>query len=474
MSMPGTQNAQEAEMLDRADKEAESLLDELKSKVRVDVKDIGPLRKELVVTVPADVIGSRLKHNYSDLRSDALLPGFRKGKAPLHLIEKRFGAEVRDSLRTMMVGQSFFAAASVKELEVLGDPLFRVTTKEGEKLAELNEALPHIKLNTGEELCYKCEVEVKPKFELPELAGIEIKSPTVDVGPSMVEDVIARQRKIRGRYEMVGDSAGDADDIVIADVKLTCDGALVKEEANLQLGIRPTRLDGIPLPELDKTLQGAKPGEQRLAEADIPDDYERADLRGKKCKFEFQIHEVKRLIPLTMAELVEQSGHESEADMRSHVEQDMLNERDRLIERAKREQVLEHLLKSVSIEIPPDLSARQTDRAVMRKVIDLQQNGTPWGEIEASIDALRTSATEEVIRNLKLEFILERVAKAREVKVTVEEVNSEIARIARLYDRRFDRVRDDLQSRGLLPQLAEQLRQDKCVELILKDAKLVN
>lgn len=474
MSIPGTTAQQDAEMLDRADREAENLLDELKTKVHVEIKDIGPLRREVAVTVPAAVIGARLKHNYSEMRSDAMLPGFRKGKAPLHLIEKRFGAEVRDSLRTMMVGQSFYAATAVKELEVLGDPLFRVKTKEGDKLAELGEALPHIELKDGVDLSYTCEVEVKPKFELPDLKNLTIKSPKVDIGPEMVEDVITRQRKIRGRYEPVSDGAGEADDIVIADVKLTCDGTMVKEEANLQLGVRPTRLDGIPLSELDKTLRGAKSGDQRQASAEVPSDYERADLRGKTCQFDFQIHEVKRLVPLTMAEFVEQSGFSSEDELRSHVSSDLGKERDRLIERAKREQVLEYLLKNVNIEIPPDLSARQTDRAVMRKVIDLQQNGTPWNEIEASIDALRTSATEDVIRNLKLEFILEKVAKERDLKVTVEEVNSEIARIARMYDRRFDRVRDDLQGRGLLPQLAEQLRQDKCVELILQEAKIVD
>jgi len=78
-----------------------------------------------------------------------------------------------------------------------------------------------------------------------------------------------------------------------------------------------------------------------------------------------------------------------------------------------------------------------------------------------------------VNRDLKLDFILDKVAEQLEVGVTDEEVNTEIARMARLYNRRFDRVRDDLQKRGLLVQLAEQIRQDKCVQLLLQDAKIV-
>src|SRR5207247_2428890 len=114
-----------------------------------------------------------------------------------------------------------------------------------------------------------------------------------------------------------------------------------------------------------------------------------------------------------------------------------------------------------------------TDRAVMRKVIELSQAGIPNHEIEARIDELRTSAKDVVARDLKLEFLLEKVAEKLEVEVTAEEVKTEIARIGRGYNQRFDRVRDDLQKRGLLPQLAEQIRQDKCVRILLKDAKIV-
>ena len=107
-------------------------------------------------------------------------------------------------------------------------------------------------------------------------------------------------------------------------------------------------------------------------------------------------------------------------------------------------------------------------------MIELQQQGIPWSDLEAKIDELRASATTDVARDLKLEFILAKVAGELEVGVTDEEVNTEIARLARTYNRRFDKVRDDLQQRGLLPQLAEQIRQDKCVALLLKDAQFVD
>lgn len=474
MDIPGaTEAMNDPHLREKAEKQAERLLEELKKNVQAETKDVGVLRKELRITVPAQVINDHVAHNYDELMQDAVVPGFRKGRAPRQLVEKRFGAEVRESLKTSILGQSFFAVAEKEKLEVLGDPLFQIKVGDGVKLMDLGEAMEHIHLPENGDFSYTCEIEIKPAFELPELKGIEIKSPEIEITAEQVNEYIDRQCKIRGRYEPRTEGATEKDDLLIADVTLLSGDQVVKREDNVQLGIRPTRLDGIPLMTLDQVLDGAKPGDKRNVDCTIPDDYERTDLRGKPGRFEFQIHEVKRQVPIAPESLAEQLGLADVKTLREEVRAELESEKDRLIERAKKEQILQYLLEKIPLELPTDLSARQTDRAVMRRVIDLQQNGLPWSDIEARIDELRTSAKEDVARDLKLEFILEKVAKQLEVGVTDEEVNTEIARIARRYNRRFDRIRDDLERRGLMPQLAEQIRQDKCVHLLLQDAKIV-
>lgn len=473
MDIPGiASDITDPELLDRADEQAEKLLERLKEKVQVEIEDVGTLRKKLAITVPAEVITEELERNFDELRSDALVPGFRKGRAPIRLVQKRFGTDVRESLTTTILAQSFFAATGNNELDVLGDPLFNIAGDDGEKLMELDEALQHLKLPESGDFAYACEVEIKPTFELPALKGIQVKTPKITIDDKTVTEYLMRQRKIRGRYEPLAEGAAEPDDLIIAKVKLSVDGQLVKEEDNVDLAVRSTRHDGIVLESLGEVLSGATPGGLYSVECQIPDDYERTDLRGKPGVFEITVHEIKRLKPISIEELVEQTGAESEDELKEFVRDDMEAERDRLIERAKREQVLEYLLERIPMELPDQLSARQTDRAVLRQVIDLQQRGVPQSDIEAHIDELRTSAKEEVARNLKLDFIMEKVAERLEVTVTDEEVNSEIARMARMYNQRFDRVRDNLHSRGLLTQLAEQIRQNKCIELLLGGAEL--
>ena len=473
MDIPGIATGMtDHELMDRADEQAEKLLEELKEKVRVEIEDVGTLRKKLAITVPAEVITQQLERNFNELRSDAIIPGFRKGHAPIQLVQKRFGTDVRESLTTTILAQSFLAATERNKLDVLDDPLLSIASDDGEKLMELDEALQHLKLPESGDFSYACEVEIKPTFELPALKGIKVKTPKIKITEKDVKEHLMRQRKIRGRDEPLAKGTAKADDLIIAKVKLSVDDSVVKEEDNVELAVRPTRHDGILLEQLDKVLTGAKPGDTCSTECEIPDDYERADLRGKKGAIEFSIHEIKRLKPISVQTLLEQTGAESEAELKQFIRDDMESERDRLIERAKREQVLDYLLEQIPMELPNQFSARQTDRAVLRRVIDLQQRGMPQSDIEAHIDELRTSAKEEVARSLKLDFIMEKVAEQLEVSVTDEEINSEIARMARMYNQRFDRVRDSLHSRGLLTQLAEQIRQDKCVELLLGGAEL--
>ncbi|MBI5866123.1 MAG: trigger factor [Planctomycetes bacterium] len=474
MAIPGLAQAVETpESMERAEREVERLKQSLKEKVRSEVKDIGTLRKEMVVTVPVEVIGEHFSHNYDEIRGDVALPGFRKGRAPKKLIRRRFSSDVRNSLKTSIIGQSFLSAVENNSLQVLGDPLFRITKDDQVKLVEFAEAFAAFDLPEDKDFAYTCEFEIKPTFELPELKGIEIKSPQVTIDAETVAAHIERQTKIRGRFEPVTDGgAAVEDDMLIADVALKSEGQDVKSEANVQLGIRPTRLDGIPLMNLGEVMAGVKVGDSRSCECTFPDDYERIDLRGKPGTFEFKVNEIKRLIPITAEQYREQMGAADEAELDKFVMEELEAERDRLVVQAKKQQVLDYLLSKVELTLPERLSARHTDRAVMRRVIEMQQSGVPAGDIERQIDELRTGAAAEVARSLKLEFILEKVAEKLEVGVTIEEVNTEVARIARIYNQRFDRVRDDLHARGLLPQLAEQIRQDKCLSIILRDAKI--
>ena len=137
-----------------------------------------------------------------------------------------------------------------------------------------------------------------------------------------------------------------------------------------------------------------------------------------------------------------------------------------------REQIGEYLLEKTKLDIPEGLSQRQTDRSLARRRISMYQAGMPETEIEKQMDALQAQAHDQSVRDLKLFFILEKIAEVREVEVSEEQLNAAIAQIAQQSRKRFDRVRDELSKGQGLSTLYLQLRDQRVLVGLLKEAKV--
>lgn len=464
------------------EKEEADLREVLKESIKVAVADAGVLRKKVSVIVPRDSMSRELDKEYKQLVAEAVVPGFRRGRAPRRLVEKRFGSDVGAQVQTRLVSNAYLAAVEKEDLRVLGDPLFWIKIKDKkaapdqdgkEQLVDMTVALQNMKLPEDGDLEFNCEVEVKPEFELPSLEGVGIERPDVKIGDEDVTTQIDRERARRGTWIPVNDGKVAIDDLLICDLVLTVGGKEVKKQENMQVAARPQRIEGVTLEDLGDVFKGAKVGDTRKLSGTLPDDYDVQELRGQKADFEFKLNDIKRMeMPPLDKEFLASQGFESEKEYREWVKKSMQGQVEQEIRKGMRNQVRKYFLDHTKLDLPEGLSSRQTDRAVMRKMIELQRYGVPIAEIEKHADELRTSAREEVSAELKLHFILEDVAEKLEVDVTEEEVNGQIAEMARAYHRRFDRVRDDLAKNDGLGLLALQIREDKCLDKVLEKAKI--
>jgi trigger factor len=205
----------------------------------------------------------------------------------------------------------------------------------------------------------------------------------------------------------------------------------------------------------------------------VPEDHEKSDLRGKKARFEFTIREIKRLsTPPVDAEFLSNAGFETEDDFRGAIREQLEARLERSIKEQMLEQVGNHLIENAELEIPAGLSQRQTDRSVARRMIDLMQRGVPEVEIERVMDEMRTKAHDQTNRDLKLFFVLEKIAADRKIDINEEELNAAISDIARQSGKRFDRVRDELSKGDGLSMLYLRLRDEKVLEEILTEAEV--
>jgi trigger factor len=461
--------------------EEEKLQETLKKVIQVGVADVGLLRKALTITVPRDALQAELDKDYKEIMTEAVVPGFRRGRAPRRLVEKRFGEEVGEQVQTRLLSSAYLAAIDKQGLKVLGDPLFRVAVKDkkakegeaSEQLVDLAKALEHMKLPDEGEFTFRCEVEVQPEFELPKLDGVPVEKPKVEITDEDVDAYIDRYRAMRGNWAPVPEGVVQEDDLLVCEVKMHVDGKEIKTIDNQPVAARGQVIEGATIADLGEKLAGAKYGDTRQAEGKLPDDYDLADLRGKQATFQFKVLDIKRLaLPPLDKDLLTAMGYDDEAECRTEVRRQLDGRVGQESSRAMRLQVRKYLLENTKLDLPEGISSRQTARVATRRIIELQREGVPMSEIEKHADDLRTKAREQAVAEIKLYFILERIAETLEIKVSEEEVNEAIASIARSYNRRFDRIRDDLIKSNGIESLAIDLRDEKCIDAILAKAEV--
>ncbi len=464
----------------------EQSMAELKEAISVDKEDIGSLRLKLTVTIPSDLLDKRRHDQFAELKRDADVPGFRKGHAPLRLVEKRFASEVGDQVKRQLLGGGYLAAVEKEDLKPLGDPLYWVTVceervddagtpqrVETEKLLSVEDALEHFSMPKEGPLTFACELELKPEFELPELAAIPVKRPKVAIEDEDIEQEIQRLLTWRGTFIPVEDGAIEADDMMYADYRMLVDGETIESEENADLAARDLRLKGVPLEGFGDTLSGKKIGDCVTHEATVPDDHENISLRGKTAQFQVTIREVKRLaLPDLDEEFLTAAGFESEETLRETIRLSLESRLDATLKDAMRSQVGQYLLDSTKLDIPEGLSQRQTDRSVARRMIEMYQAGMPEAEVQKQMDDLRASAQAQAVSDLKLFFILERIAEDRNVEVGEEQINGAIAQMARQANKRFDRIRDELSKGDGLFVLYNKLRDQQVLDDLLNEAEI--
>jgi trigger factor len=460
--------------------EEKAELEKLKEQLDVQVEDLGVLQKKLTVTVPREFVDAKLDEQYSELSRDAVVPGFRKGRAPRRLLEKRFGGEVSDSITAKLVGMGYMGATEKLDLHVIGDPLIWCAPKKAGKdeeavvrLMSVAEACDNLVLPEEGPLTFACEVETRPEFELPSLEKIPLKKPVVEITDEDIDRQIDRFRRMRGTYEPVTDGGVAEDDIATVSMKLTVDGEVIRAEDRLEVAARPQSIDGVLLEDLGKQFAGKRIGEAVTTTGTMPDDAEQETLRGKPAQFEFVIKEIQRLrVPELTAESLAPMGFDSMEEFRDYVRSNLEIELGTMQQRSLRQQVYNYLLENTKLDLPERLSQRQGERIMVRRMLDLYRQGVPESEVAKHIDELRTHAREEAARELKLSLVMETIAEDLAPQVTDEEVNAQIAMIAQQQNRRFDRVRDDLYKQGALESLYIQLRDEKIVDALIAQAEI--
>ena len=424
----------------------------------VTVEDVAACRKKLTITFPRDEIDQKFNERFTELEREALVPGFRPGRAPRRLIEKRFREAVGEEVRAKLVAEGFEKAIEEQNLDVIGEP-----DVDPDKITLPEEG----------EMTFSIELEVRPEFNLPDdyshipLEGVE----QPEVTDASVEAALERLREQHGRMEPAAedDEARD-NDILTCDLSIQAGDVMVVDRTNVRLPVAQIAVEGIRLDNLPELLKGAKVGETRTAEITIGDEADNEDARGKEAELRIKIGSVARVVLPDDAALLEAADYEDMDALKAAMKRQQESERSIAFRRAQERAIEDWLLEAVPFDLPDALTKRHASRLLSRQLVDLQYRGIPAQEIESRLDEIRGASDDQAARDLKLHFILDAIAQKEKVEATDAEVNARVRFIAAQYRRKEERLREEMASKGTLESLRSQILEDKVLRMLLDKA----
>ena len=424
----------------------------------VTIEEAGPCKKKVIIEVPQAKIKKLTEKQYEDLRKEALVPGFRKGRAPRRLLEKRFGKETKEQIKLTLLSDASKSAIEDNKLQALGEP---------------DIDFEEIELPAEGPLTFDFEVEVRPEFDLPKLEGIPVSKTKLEVTDEQVDREIEQMQRWAGVWTPREEETAELEDQIIADAILKIEG--IEEEEKLddvEIYVRKSGFVGaIPVEKLDELLVGAKSGDTKETSVEVPKTFFREEYRGKKVDINISIKDIKWLKPAELDEnLLKRYEVEDKNELREKIHDSLHSRLETQGRTEMTEQIFEYLLDKTDLDLPLSIVAEQASSVLQRQYTNLLMRGLSREQVDEQLEQLKAGSEQQAEQQLKTFFIMDKVAEKLDIKVTEEEINGQVAQLALQRGQRPERLREEMERNGSLAQFSLEVRQDKCIAKLLETA----
>ncbi|MCX5635313.1 MAG: trigger factor [Planctomycetota bacterium] len=430
------------------------------AKNTVTIEDAGPCKKKVTVEIPEETVKKATDAQYETLRKDALVPGFRKGRVPRRLLEKRFGKDMAEQTKLKLLADASDAALKDNKVKSIREP-----DVDYEK----------IEIPGSGPMKFEFEVEVRPEFELPSIEAIAINKPKLAVTDEQVSGEIDNLQKWSGVWVPKEGGKVAAGDQVIADVVMKTEGVEEEEKINnMEIFARAGGfIAAVPVEKLDEVLSGAKAGDVKETSVDVPKTYFKEEYRGKKVDIKIEVKDIKSLRPAEIDEsFLKRFGAESEDDLKEKMRDMLHGKLEQQVRADMSGQIYKYMLDNTKFDLPLSVVADQAMTLLQRQYTNLLRQGLGKEQLDEHMEQMRAGSEEQAKEQLKTFFIMDKVAEKLGIEVTDEEVNGHVAQMAVQRGQRPERLREDMLRDGTLAQFKLEVREEKCIAKLLETAKI--
>jgi trigger factor len=419
--------------------------------MQVSVETTQGLERRLTISVPAEKVDVEVKNRLRQVSKTQRIDGFRPGKVPASVIQKRFGKSVRQEVAGEIMQRTFVDAIVAEKINPAGRPSF---------LAKSNE--------DGKALEFEATFEIYPEVELKDLEKIAIERPQVDVTDADLDEMFVTLQKQHQTWKENKRKTKKGDKLTL-DFTGRVDGEEFEggkaEAFELELGA------GRMIPGFEKEVTGMKAGDEATIKVTFPEDYHAENLKGKEAEFDIVVHKTEGpILPEIDEEFaklfgIEEGGVEA---LRTEVSKNMARELSQAVKAKVKTQVIDGLLALHEVGLPASLVAQEVDVLRQQAMQRFQGQMDPKNLPELPAEMF----TEQAERRVKIGLLLGEVIKVNELKVDETKVNELIASAASAYEDPKEVIEYYANNQELMQQMQNVALEEQAVELLVEKAKV--
>lgn len=421
------------------------------------VKKLEHSMVELTLEISPEKFSEAIKTVYNKQKKSISLPGFRKGKAPLAMIERVYGAEVfyEDALNEVLP-DAYEEAVKEENLEVMSRPDVNVDF-----------------IEKGKPVKVVCTVAVKPEVKLGEYKGLKKEVEAVVVTDEDVEEELKKVANRNARKIDITDRAAQMDDTVTIDYVGTIEGVEFdggkSEDYDLKLGSHSF------VDTFEDQIVGHNIGDAFDVNVTFPEQYGAAELAGKAAVFAVTL---KKITANEVPEINDDFAQEvSEFDTLDEYRQDLrkvlTDHKTKNAEEDAKNKLIDAAVAASEMDIPDAIVQEQCDQMIQQFAQTLSYQGMDINQYmkmsNTNLNQLREEVKPEALKRLKENLTLDAIAKAEKIEVTDEDVENEIADMAKMYSMEADKLKEVLNPAEIDNMKAELLNK-KTVSFLLENA----
>ena len=407
------------------------------------------------IEIPQVEIEKEIELTYNEIQKEAVIPGFRRGKAPPAFLREKFKSRCQETVLESLVPDALSQVVKEKGIDPVAP-------------AEISDL--KFDFDKREPISFQATVEVMPRFEPRNYKKLKIKKEIKVVGDSEVGESLKELQKRNGQLVVSRDNVVDRKSYVVIDYQGFGNGKPLKglRGENQLISIE----NPIFLREFSEGLIGMERGGEKNVEVNFPDNYFNKKLAGHKILFKVKVKEIKKMqLPEIDDAFAQGLGAKSLGELKEKLRENLIRLEEHKTKEAMREQIIDRLIENNTVVVPNSLVEKQLDYLILKMKTYLQSRGLASEDIGADEEVLRKKYRNLAEKQVRSTLIFARIAEKENIQVDSKEIEKEIEETIKSTKEKEEEIKRYFHEN--IDQITSKMRENKVFDFLIENAKII-